>query len=294
MTKIVALLSWYDERPEDLTAMVDGLARAPITHLVALDGAYRLYPGGKPHSPTSNYTALETACRTHGIGLSIHTPDTTWHGNETQKRTTLFHLGETHTTERDWFLIIDGDEVILNAPNDLTLQLAATPLDVAEVTFIEPNLQGKLDTFPIPILFRAIRGIQVVGNHYTYKTPDGRNLWGNAQRTRLAARHPLPQLTVLHTTSLRAAQRKQAARTYYRTRDAKQTERGTCDRCPKPATRTLHTNWRPGHDGYVADWAEACTTHALEIEAENRDTLATYGLNPDSVHIEHRLGPAPA
>lgn len=291
--RIFGLLSWYDERPDDLYAMAASLPKAGVTHLIALDGAYALYPQARAQSPEDNYTALREACQEHGLVLYATHPDVPWPGNETQKRTSLFRLAEEHTRPDDWYLIIDGDEEIIHAPHDLRTQLAQTPLDVAEVTFHEPEPSGPGKRFPIPILFRAIRGLSVVGNHYTYRTPDGRNLWGNAANHRLAPRHPTSVL-VLHKTTQRAPARRGAALAYYRKRDKLHAELGSCDRCPRPATRTLHTNWRPSPDGYVADHAEACTLHALEIEQENRDTLYLYGLDPDTVKVEHRLGPAPA
>lgn len=293
MTNIVALLSWYDERPADLRAMVASLPRAGVSTLVALDGAYALYPDGRAESPASNYETLERECRAHGIGLHIAAPDQPWQGNETQKRTALFRLGEQHTGPRDWFLIMDGDEEILDAPAELATHLGQTPLDVGEVTFLEPNTAQGPKHFPIPILFRAIRGIQVIGNHYTYRTPAGVHLWGNAAHRRLAARHPTGVL-VLHKTAQRKPSRKAAAKAYYTQRDELDAERGACDRCTAPASRSLHTRWRPAAEGFVADWTEVCTMHALTVEAENRAALEGYGLDPDGVHVEHRLGPAPA
>lgn len=288
--KLVGLLSWFDERPDDLYAMAASLPRAGVRHLIALDGAYALFPNGRAQSPEDNYTALREACQEHGLVLHATAPDIPWPGNETQKRTALFRLGEQHTEPDDWFMVIDGDEEIIHAPPDLLTSLSQTPLDVGEVIFHEPA-EGK--HFPIPIIFRAIRGIEVVGNHYTYRTPDGRNLWGNARHKRLAPRIQLDVL-VLHKTGDRHPDRKHAAQAYYRKRDELNTELGACDRCPRWASRTMHTNWRPSPDGYVADWTEVCTFHAIDVESENRTALAEFGLDPDTVEIEHRLGPAPA
>ena len=274
--------------------MVASLAVAGVQHLVALDGAYALFPNAKAESPASNYQALEQACRTHGIGLTATAPMEPWPGNETQKRTALFQLAEQHTSPQDWYLVIDGDEAIRTAPPDLHTQLEQTPFDVAEVIFIERKKSGTVQRFPIPILFRAQRGIEVVGNHYTYRTRDGRFLWGNARSKRLAPRHPLHDLEVDHFTRQRERARRANARRYYRLRDAQRVEAGQCDRCTATATTTMHTNWRPVAEGLVADWTELCGIHAIDCEQENNARLLELGCpDPANVKIEHRLGPAP-
>ena len=45
--KLVAVLIWYDEDPQLLYETVTRLGRIPVDALVALDGAYDLYPGGQ-------------------------------------------------------------------------------------------------------------------------------------------------------------------------------------------------------------------------------------------------------
>lgn len=221
--KLCALLSWFDEEPRHLAEMVASLPLAGVDTLIALDGAYALYPNAKARSPQHNYDTLHAACKTHGIDLDIVTPTKPWKGNEIEKRTHLFHLAEQHTTPDDWYLIIDADEEITKAPADLLLQLEQTPLNVGEATFTEPNPNGKTQTIQIPILFRATRGITVQGNHFTYRTPDGKNLWGNARMQRLEPRHPAG-ITILHKTWLRQSNRHKAAHTYYHHRDSQRLE----------------------------------------------------------------------
>lgn len=217
---IVALLSWYDEPPEALAAMVASLALIPVTRLVALDGAYALYPDGQPRSSSDQYQAFDTAARRHDIHLSIHTPATVWAGNETEKRSRLFELGEQVAGPDDWYMVIDADEQILQAPPDVPARLNATPFDVAGVTLLEPGHPlGTIvfDTFPM--FFRAIPGIRCHRDHFTYRTPDGRNLWGDAKRARLEPRHDLTDLVVEHRNQLRHPDRRNAALGYYRARD---------------------------------------------------------------------------
>src|SRR6266498_1360247 len=58
LLKIIAILSWFDESPSWLSACVASLARAGCSHLVAVDGAYRLYPDGRPHSGIAQQDAI--------------------------------------------------------------------------------------------------------------------------------------------------------------------------------------------------------------------------------------------
>jgi hypothetical protein len=63
---LTALLSFYDERPEWLERMILSLRLLPVTRLVAVDGAYELYPNGKGASstPTSSSPAHRTTSQT--------------------------------------------------------------------------------------------------------------------------------------------------------------------------------------------------------------------------------------
>jgi hypothetical protein len=49
--KLVAVLIWYDEDPQLLYETVTRLGRIPVDALVAVDGAYDLYPGATGSSP---------------------------------------------------------------------------------------------------------------------------------------------------------------------------------------------------------------------------------------------------
>lgn len=213
MTRIVALLSWYDEHPDDLTRCTHSLTQIPVDHLIALDGPYQLY-GGPPRSHPDQWQTIRDAAT---FPTDIHTGG--WQGNEIEKRNHLFHLAEQATTLTDWYMVIDADEHVTNAPTDLHGQLASTPFDVATVTLIEPgHPMGTYAYQTFPMFFRAIRGLRCVTNHYTYQTPDGRKLWGNAKTDRLEPRH-ITTTTVEHRSHLRHPDRRQAALDYYRTRD---------------------------------------------------------------------------
>jgi hypothetical protein len=217
---IAALLSWYDEPPEALRDLIGSLTKIPVTRLVALDGAYALYPDGQNRSNSLQHAAIIHACQHHGIQLTIETPATVWAGNEVEKRNRLFELAETVTTPDDWYMVVDADELVLKAPGDIPERLNGTPFDVAGITLHEPGHPLgpiRFDTFPM--FFRAIRGLRCHQDHFTYRTPDGRLLWGNAKTARLEPRADLTDILVEHRNQLRHYDRRKAALDYYRTRD---------------------------------------------------------------------------
>lgn len=220
--RIIALLSWYDEPIAWLERCITSLTRAGVTDLVAVDGAYALYPDAQPSSDPLQRLAICNTAHQHGIRYRIHTPPEAWAGNEVHKRNFLFEYAETQTRPQpgDWYLVIDADEHIIEAPQDVPARLAGSPFDVAAVTLREPGHPLGTMIYPThPKFFRAIKGLRTVTNHYTYTLPDGRKLWGNAKTDRLEPRHDLTTVTVEHCNQLRHTDRRSNALAYYRTRD---------------------------------------------------------------------------
>ena len=209
--KVVALMSFYDETDEMLRESImslEGLCDA----LVAVDGAYALYPGGKPSS--GGHEAIRAACEDAGLELELHVPDTVWLGNECEKREFMFRLGEKHTEPSDWFFIVDGDFVVgdFSDKQGARRKLSEITQDVASVT-----LDEQTGIVLHPLFFRAIRGIEVGPAHHYWKAPDGRWLW-----------HPMHgvgkyelyhEVIVEHRQSERPSARAKAALAYYATRD---------------------------------------------------------------------------
>lgn len=291
MTRIIGLLSWYDEQPSWLHKAIlscDGI----IDHLIALDGAYSLFPHPKAASPPNQKAAINAAGNAIGATVEIITPDEPWQGNETQKRTQLFRHGdETAEPGKDWFLILDADERVTTCPPDLHEQLEMTPFDVAQVTFNEPQPNGKVKSYPIPILFRANPGIYVEGDHYTYRTTDGRYLWGNANLRRLEPRH-LTSVEVLHLTHQRQARRHNQQYAYYRKRDKTGLEALPCQ-CGKPSTRDVYGNFRPDQGRMKGQIIQCCDTCAREVHIRNQFTFMQYGIDyPEANEVEIGIGPA--
>lgn len=216
--RLVCLLSWFDEQPATLLRLIASLPIAHVTHLVALDGRYQLYPCDYDQSPPDQAAAIREACLHARIGCTIETPDGPYTNNEVEKRTRLFQLAETVTTPDSWYLVMDADESVLTAPADLLARLATTEHDAGETTYIQRG--GELD---LRKLFRASRGLHVAGNHYTYLTADGRKLWG---QTPTGPMEPALHsgLEVTHHFSERTVLRDRAKHRYYADRDTQRIE----------------------------------------------------------------------
>ena len=153
-----------------------------MTELVAVDGAYALYPDGRPASPSNQHAAVVLACQHLGLGLTLHVPRVVWAGNEVEKRTFHFKLALAVAEPGDWFWIMDADEVIARAPADLRERLERTEHDCADIQALDTvvlraNIPNHPPYFNVRHLFRA-QPISVSTNHITYMTGDGRLLWG--------------------------------------------------------------------------------------------------------------------
>lgn len=173
--KIVALLAWFEEKPESLERMIASIA--PVcSAVVALDGAYADFPGGRPVSQAEQAHRIRLATRRNDMGLLLLEPEATWAGQEIEKRTDLFRAGELMTTPDDWYLVIDGDEELAEYPADLLDQLAATDRGAALVRVTEPGQAAQ----PFHRLLRAQRGLHVEGRHYRYVTAEGVEMNGDS------------------------------------------------------------------------------------------------------------------
>lgn len=280
---LVALLSWFDERPDWLRDTVLSLAKLRVDCVVCLDGAYRLFPGAAARSHPDNYAAIYQATRLAGIDLVRATPEGVW-GSEMEKRSKLFEIAEKRTDERDWYFVIDADTVVLHSSIDLKATLADTDLDVAAVRMVEPSPDGSQKQFRLPMFFRACRGLYVERNHYTYVTGDGRRLWGRGKTE--------PQLDLTnavlceHRSQLRDPERWDRAHRYYRLRDEAKVEVGTCELCPKPGVTELPTDWRPGGEGRLTSvWISVCEDCERKVRAENDRVIRSYGLDPETIQV---------
>lgn len=183
--KIIATLCFYDEPPTWLAAVVTSSARL-CDHIVAVDGAYMLFPGArtKPTSSAMAHEAMIEAARAAGIGLTLHAPTEPWSGNEVEKRSLMLQLAATvGTVGKDWVFTIDGDEIITYASDLVHSDLEQTDLHVATVTTVESSPDAndqqraayEAGARPYRHLMRLLNNLRCVGAHWVYmgETPDG-------------------------------------------------------------------------------------------------------------------------
>jgi sulfur relay (sulfurtransferase) complex TusBCD TusD component (DsrE family) len=282
--KIHGLLSWFDEDPTWLASAIKSFAPI-IDSLVAVDGRYALYESNEVASAPDQYGAILGTCRSLGLPVTIHAPFAAWEGNEVEKRTALFRLGESVAGPEDWYCVIDADEFVVQYPPNLRDILAETEQDSAQVLFLE---EGK-DDLRVPILFRAIPGLHVETNHYTYRTPDGRYLWGNTSHVTVEQALDLSDgVQVRHLTHHRRAERKDRQKAYYNTRKEAAVEASPCWKCK--AKRGIHTQphpkeWERHRLGLASGWVEVCGDCREAVAQANEDRIRELGFDPNNFLI---------
>lgn len=211
---ICGLLAWYDESPIWLGAAVTAAAKL-CDHVVAVDGAYALYPRGRAQSDPEQAEAILHAAYGAGIGCTIHRPPSVWTGNQIEKRTTMFGLGAL--TGADWFYVFDADDLVTKVPADAKERLAEAEEDVAVLTLWwtedverDPEKSSAARQFSYPHeaanryfrgLFRALPGLRVEGSHYHYcaeRAGETVHLRGHADYHELAPFLNLTDMKVQH------------------------------------------------------------------------------------------------
>lgn len=223
---IVALLSFYDETPAMLDQCIRSLEGA-VDRLIALDGAYALYPGGTAKSPSPQQQTIIDAAEEVGITGQVVTPATVWAGQEIEKRNHLFALGEAETTSQDWYMVIDADETLTRFDPELHDWLTDSVFHVAQITLREYNGHTSAHR----MYFRALRGLHVGDAHYHYLAPNPTGngnvwLWGDSATWAppLAPALDLTATTVVQHHA-RPKVRHDKAQTYYKQRDDQHLER---------------------------------------------------------------------
>ena len=251
--KIIACLSWFDESPTWLANHVASCARF-CDHIVACDGAYALYPDGRPSSGSDQHAAILGAAEATGMAVTIHVPRDRWFGNEVAKRDYLMRCGVFESdSDDDWLFVIDADEKVIDAPSRSSLhqRLSDTPFHVAEVTIgmrydhyawmsQSPAFSHISDAEPVlPAhggpsfaggavrrLFRARRDLRVEGAHYLYRVdgPSGEplDLWNVGPSCAPAER--CTEIVLEHRNKFRDPIRHDRREAYYRARDAAEIE----------------------------------------------------------------------
>jgi hypothetical protein len=129
---ILGLLVWYDEQPSLLATATHGLAKV-ADEIVAVDGAYALYPSATVRSHPDQAEAILRAAETEDVGVTIHRPRQLFFGNEIEKRNLSLQLARPFASDGDWVLVWDADYHLHHVEPDIvrhelehTDKLAAT------------------------------------------------------------------------------------------------------------------------------------------------------------------------
>ena len=215
--RVIGVLSWYEERPGWLAECVASAARL-CDHIVAVDGAYGLFPGSskRPYSNTEQAEVILRTAAGAGIGCTVHANRHLWWGGEVEKRHFMMQLAAMDATPADWLFRIDADEVLSDVPADTKTILARTSLDVAEATIWERATDALPESqAAFRCLFRAWPDIGVQKAHYVVTTGD-RYLSGDPQVMDLEPAEAIPGLRLEHRTRERGEHRKALKAEYTR------------------------------------------------------------------------------
>lgn len=237
--RVIAILCFYDESPTWLASTVASLAKC-ADHLVAVDGAYRLYPHGHGRSHIDQADAIVRTAEAVGIGLTLYQQAEPFDGNEVEKRSLSLRLAETIATPyEDWYLVIDADEVVLEttpafrATLERTDKLVATYgltewqpdpyADDASEQYAQVRYEPPLWTVQVRGIYRALPGLRYEHAHYVVRADIAGEpvyLFGIAPQHNLAPAEELYRsIRIEHRNRQRTRQRAQAAREYYAIRD---------------------------------------------------------------------------
>jgi hypothetical protein len=227
--RVVACVAWFDEHPDLLRGMVASLKTAGVETLVAVDGAWSLFPCKDFRSPESQHVALWEACAAAGIRLVDDIPPRVY-ASEVEKRQRLFSMGESYAAHGDWLLWLDADESVrgwMDPSKPLSEYLRGTDRDVGEITFIDrPTGDGSVRYWQIPRFYRAGKFDRMGPNHFTLISKDGNALWANGQYRPMADRVVLPMLIEHHH---RPAERQERSNRFYERRSTEAPERELVD-----------------------------------------------------------------
>lgn len=223
-----------------LAACVSSLAGV-VDHIIAVDGAYMLYPHGQSASDPSQLRVIEEIARGLRIGFTAHVPAQVWAGNEVEKRNHALRLAEAVTSPDGWYFIHDGDCVVTYIAPDWFDKLDEIARDdwgtitvaVRETRPIPGYIPDPTEGYaPVRLMYRALRGMQYGPTHWTITAPDPDSpdericFWGDSHL------YPVDPYDAGHLIKVdhrkeRPEYRDLSARKYYAIRDRLGIERAT-------------------------------------------------------------------
>lgn len=135
--RVIGCLVWYDEQPSMLATAAAGLGKV-ADEIIAVDGAYAMFPSATVRSHPEQAEAIIRACETEDVGVTVHRPRQLFFGNEIEKRNLSLRLAAAFADEGDWILVWDGDYHLHHAdPKLLRHQLENTECLAATYTILE-------------------------------------------------------------------------------------------------------------------------------------------------------------
>ncbi len=173
---VTGALCWWNERPEDLDACVRGLGGV-ADRVVALDGAYRRYPGATVRSSEAQLDAIRGAAKAVNLDCLIIQPDRLWAG-QIEKRS---HLLAAASIDTEWIVTVDADHVIQSDREETRRFLRHFTGNVVSVAYVTPlNKDRPLKDSAvgdwhiaqtgepqfIPHIWKALPGIRVEKRHW--------------------------------------------------------------------------------------------------------------------------------
>lgn len=233
--RIHGLFCWYDESPSWLGTAITSLARF-CDHIVAVDGAYALYPDGKPRSHPYQAEVIVHTAEAMGVACTLYQPSEVWWGNEVEKRNKSLDIVGVFTEDGDWLCVFDADYHSVRCnPDSLRHDLAATECVVATYGIVDTEdwISGDAQALAMHStlhsqwvsqtrdLYRWNPTLRVGPAHGdTSVLKDGQRLWLRGPYELEPAEDMSRNLTVYHRTKHRAAVRRNAQQGYYQMRDS--------------------------------------------------------------------------
>jgi hypothetical protein len=231
---VTAALCWWNERPTDLARCVRGVANI-ADRIVALDGAYRRYPGATVTSPPEQAKTIRREAEAAGLGCLVVEPDRLWAG-QIEKRSHLLALAGVGA---DWIVTVDADHIIETERDAVRRELAASTADVVEVPFHTPlnDRRSLASSAPgqwhveqteqvqyIPQVWRAILGLRVEQHHWWISaTKNGQKVWawaGDTSRPHLPHALFVTPYRVEHRVLFRTTEQIRASRAFCNDRES--------------------------------------------------------------------------
>ena len=221
--KLVCCLCCYDEDPLRLGSCVHDAADLGCTDIVAVDGPYALYPDETPYSSIDQYDAIQASARTLGLGCLTYQPAQVWGGNEIEKRQAMLDLTLAITTQNDWWILWDADFHLESESVDLKLLLERYMHSGAQLSRwgdveLTDCPEGDVGWYPVRLLYRAIPGMCLHTNHYTYHYPDGESTRMNNPQGEDLDRGLKLQVRIRHLPEVRQPGRRAKQVAYYECR----------------------------------------------------------------------------